>query len=498
LRKFKIKIKFTTSIFIGSIASAGQKYKIIIMSIRHNVLKVHNHVLNTHKKVVQKFEEWGFTLIELLITIAIVGVVSAAILILINPKEQSDKAKDSVKKSHISIIGDALSRYALFNGVYPAPSQVESLLASSGELTSFPTNPSDETYSCVSTSGQGATLVNGYCYNATGTQPYGAVVYAPLEANANSAGCDSPCVPWQIWSALAAKSGTHVSETEPPPDISVFESSYSTEPTATPGIPEATNTPTSVPPPPPTLTPTSVPLATSTPTSVPVVPTATPSPTPISGSVPAYVDTVTGIASSGTAVTTSGSVTASANTLYLAAVSSRGNINVNSVTGLGLTWTQIVTQCTSAGSGRVSVWRAYGSPASSSTVTANLAIATTGFNVAVSRFTNVDSVNPIGNVVAANYLGVSGACSGGATANNFAVNLPSGANTIAYGALMARNSTFTGGGGFTVIANTIAGTSSNASRQGVEIQNIPTAQSTTVNGTFSVAVDWAAIAVEIQ
>lgn len=224
----------------------------------------------------------GFTLIELLVTIAVLAVISSAVLVVLNPLERINQSRDSVKQAHISSIGLALKSYSIFStGAYPSPALVESSLEGSGQLTAFPTNPSQAVFSCASVSGTGAVPVNGYCYNTL--PPYGAVVYAGLEAQANIKYCSAGQTAWYVWSAIAGGSGIVCTTTggEPAPDVAEF---VTIAPNPSPGtspdpsfLPFPTPTPTPFVPPMPTPTPTPfvLPSPTPTPASSPV-----PSPPP--------------------------------------------------------------------------------------------------------------------------------------------------------------------------------------------------------------------------
>lgn len=61
----------------------------------------------------------GFTLIELIVVIAIVGVLAAGLIALINPITQLQKSRDAQRKSDIKQIQAALEFYRAQNGYYP-------------------------------------------------------------------------------------------------------------------------------------------------------------------------------------------------------------------------------------------------------------------------------------------------------------------------------------------------------------------------------------------
>lgn len=65
--------------------------------------------------------EKGFTLIELLVVIAVLGILSAVVLVAINPSRQLQRARDSGAKSDVGQIATALEAYFTDNeGSYPA------------------------------------------------------------------------------------------------------------------------------------------------------------------------------------------------------------------------------------------------------------------------------------------------------------------------------------------------------------------------------------------
>ena len=67
----------------------------------------------------KKFKQKGFTLVELLIVIALIAILSVAVLATINPIEQSNKARDAAMKNDVAEVLGALERYYASQNVYP-------------------------------------------------------------------------------------------------------------------------------------------------------------------------------------------------------------------------------------------------------------------------------------------------------------------------------------------------------------------------------------------
>ncbi|MDD2225102.1 MAG: prepilin-type N-terminal cleavage/methylation domain-containing protein [Candidatus Shapirobacteria bacterium] len=61
----------------------------------------------------------GFTLVELLIVIALIAILSVAVLATINPIEQSNKARDAAQKNDAAEVLGALERYYTSQNGYP-------------------------------------------------------------------------------------------------------------------------------------------------------------------------------------------------------------------------------------------------------------------------------------------------------------------------------------------------------------------------------------------
>ncbi len=126
----------------------------------------------------------------------------------------------------------------------------------------------------------------------------------------------------------------------------------------------------------------------------------------------AHAETQTGSQAAGGTSTVSASLGAGgSDSLYVAFVATRSNVNVTGVTGLGLTWTSYGEQCGARAQQRIELWYAYGA-GSAGTVTAAHAACNASV-IAVLRYTGVDSGTPVDEKAGWNTLGVGGACSGG-------------------------------------------------------------------------------------
>jgi hypothetical protein len=224
-------------------------------------------------------------------------------------------------------------------------------------------------------------------------------------------------------------------------------------------------------------------------------PSGAASATPIAGGQPpAPLQTATGSASNASTVR-SANVTAVANQLYLAAVSTRSRVSVAAVSGLGLTWSRAGAQCGGRGTTGVEVWQARGIPDASGPVTATLAAAAGRAVIAVSRYGNSSGVRA---VASANSNGAGGACSGGDDSNAYSLPLTTTvATSVRYGAAALRNRSHTPGSGYSERADLRRGSGSSAAGLAVEDRLFTAPGTAPVDGALSGSTDWAVVGVEI-
>ncbi len=210
-----------------------------------------------------------------------------------------------------------------------------------------------------------------------------------------------------------------------------------------------------------------------------------------------FEDVVSGTASSSSTVSTSANVIAANNHLYIAAISSRKNLAVISVSGLGLTWALVKTQCAGRNQTVVSVWKAIGLPVADGIVTATFTASVDNAVIAVTRYSGVNTSTPVGNIVSGNTNGVDGDCSGGTDSDLYAFDLTASSGAIAYNAVALRNKKHTPGAGFTERYEGSQGSGGAVAGMAVQDQSIISAGTISINGNISRTVDWAVVGLEI-
>lgn len=196
---------------------------------------------------------------------------------------------------------------------------------------------------------------------------------------------------------------------------------------------------------------------------------------------------VTGVAGN-TLTTVSGTVTASADTLYVVRMARRKTTSqvVSVVDSLGeLTWLPAGTDATGTDA-RASLWYAYGSPSANFTVTVTYSEAATHSVIAVTRHQGVNASSPFQSyeAITGNSTGYSDTLAGTAL------------GMLLVGAAFS-NQTHTAGSGATESSETASGTGSNTSTLATTFEAIASTGNESYSGTFSSSVGWAVIAVTL-
>lgn len=206
---------------------------------------------------------------------------------------------------------------------------------------------------------------------------------------------------------------------------------------------------------------------------------------------------VTGGSSRSTIVETTGNLSAINGNLYLAAISTKPNVTVNSVFGLGLTWVPLEIQCSGRSQTGMEIWMAQGTPNANGPVTAVLANIPENAVIAVSRYSGVDETSPVGQVISGNTNGLQGDCSGGSDSDTYSFDISTSVNgAVVYSAAAIRNRLHTPGAGYTERVEFTSGRDGSAA--GIAVQDkMASASTLTVDGTFDGNVDWAVVGVEI-
>lgn len=206
---------------------------------------------------------------------------------------------------------------------------------------------------------------------------------------------------------------------------------------------------------------------------------------------------------SATVATTSGTIPAVENELYLAHIvtgkAAGGSPAVSSVAGLGLTWALVAAQCAGQNTRRLEVWYAIGSPTSDGAVTATLASAPDVAYISVQRWSGAVTAAPIGASSKYNTNGVNGACSGGADNDDAtgAITTTADNSAVVVGVAFDVDESLAATSGWTELNR--SQTSSEIIGLGTEYKRVATAGAVTVGAANNLesTTDWALVAVEI-
>ena len=152
------------------------------------------------------------------------------------------------------------------------------------------------------------------------------------------------------------------------------------------------------------------------------------------------------VAGSATSSLNIGGVQGGTDQLYVtAAAIYETGVNVSSISGGGLTWTQQVTQCAARlTEPRIEIWQAFGSPGAAFSTVVTLSAAAQRATAAISRYSGADPTTPTEGAAGSNTNGPSGACTGGIDNANLSLSLTSTLNdSVLYVASHPRNQTLT-------------------------------------------------------
>lgn len=149
----------------------------------------------------------GFTLVELLIVIAVLGVLAAVLLVVINPIEQLARGRDSGRKGTVSQLGNAVQAYyTSHNAAYPTAVTGTTVdwitkLIGAGEVKTVPTNPA---YSITGTATCTGNAQSNWCYSTNTTE---AIVYARMESTSEDSKCATGQSAFYVWSSANGRAG---------------------------------------------------------------------------------------------------------------------------------------------------------------------------------------------------------------------------------------------------------------------------------------------------
>jgi hypothetical protein len=168
------------------------------------------------------------------------------------------------------------------------------------------------------------------------------------------------------------------------------------------------------------------------------------------------------------------------------------------MSGLGLSWTRVATQCAGRSQTGVEVWWAQG-PASSGQVTASLVSAPNNAVIAVARYAGVATTNPLTPLVTGNTNGVNGNCESAIDTATYLFNVtPTESNSLVVGAVGLRNKTHNSGSSYATRIEVSHGAAGNVAGIALVDQVVPVATTTPLSGTLNSAVDWAVIGIEVR
>jgi hypothetical protein len=184
--------------------------------------------------------------------------------------------------------------------------------------------------------------------------------------------------------------------------------------------------------------------------------------------------------------------------LYLLSISTKpGLVDISSVSGLSLTWTELEYQASGRNQTALSIWWAQGIPTTGN-VTVTLATQVQGLAISLSRISGIHSTTPFGNSETANTNGIDGASTGGTDSENATLDFTTTVNnSMILGIAATRNKDFIPNPNY-LEEDEINGSSSGSEARVTTFYNYQSDYGLiTVNGT-NAETDWVIAGVELK
>jgi len=183
--------------------------------------------------------------------------------------------------------------------------------------------------------------------------------------------------------------------------------------------------------------------------------------------------------------------------LYVAALTSKPHEPATSVSGLGLAWSRVTSQCGGRSQTGLDVWVAFGD-AASGPVSATFGSSSRSAFVGVARYSGAQAAAPLGALLSGNTNGLEGLCSGGTDGDAYAFDLAAGgAGSLVWSAAALRSRSHTPGAGYTEILEGVSGSGGDAAGLAIQQRTVVAPGTVPVDGSLSGTVDWAVVALEI-
>ena len=209
-----------------------------------------------------------------------------------------------------------------------------------------------------------------------------------------------------------------------------------------------------------------------------------------------HVESQSGGSADSTSVSTAGNLSG-ADGFYVASISTKPHVDVTNLTGLGLIWNPMQTQCAGRSQTGVSVWYADDVPLSGGSVTAQLSEAPHNAAISVSRYAGTVT---LGQVLSGNSNAIDGACSGGVDTAQYQFEMPPTADndTLVFSAVATRYLAHAPGAEYSWRDKLIVGSGGAAAGVSTQDRTAFLGENAAVDGTFAQETDWAVVAFEMH